>query len=87
MSRKEAINKISIVVHRIIEMFTAKLNNEATLNQCGAPQKEMNLATLLFNEQTYLDMPKKSFNQSSFLFYYGSKKRSKGQTKGGQSAL
>jgi hypothetical protein len=54
MGRKEAINKVSIVLQRMIEGFHQKLQ----FNEEQEYSQEMNLASLLFNEQIFLDMPK-----------------------------
>jgi hypothetical protein len=54
MGRKEAINKVSIVLQRMIEGFHQKLQ----FNEDQEYSQEMNLASLLFNEQIFLDMPK-----------------------------
>lgn len=50
---------------------------------------EVNLASLLFNEQIFLDMSQQTKKQSPFFFYYGAKKISKGsqRTSTNHSAL
>ncbi len=77
MGRKEAINKVSIVLQRMIEGFHQKLQ----FNEEQEYSQEMNLASLLFNEQIFLDMPKQTSNQTSISFYFGIKKRQKGLSK------
>lgn len=61
MSRKEALNKVSIIIFRLIEMFTFKQT------ECI----ELNLASLLFNDQIFLDIRS---CKSSYFNFYGSKK-------------
>lgn len=58
MSRKEAINKISIVLHRLIEEFHQRLQ----ISEKEGSTHEMNLPSLIFNEQIFLDMPKTTSN-------------------------
>ena len=74
MNRRETINKVSIVLQRLIEQFHYLLNIS---DECNS-KHEMNLASLIFNEQIFLEMPKKLNNQNSLGFYFGVKKRQKG---------
>jgi hypothetical protein len=73
MSRKEAIHKVSIVIQRMVEQFHKQLQ----ISEEEGQKHEMNLASLLFNEQMFLDMPKQTSNQTSISFYFGIKKRQK----------
>lgn len=77
MSRREAINKVSTILQRMIEMFHKQLQFTEEEGQTH----EMNLASLLFNEQIFLDMPKQTSNQTPISFYFGIKKRQKGLSK------
>ena len=74
MSRKEAINKVSIVLQRMIEGFHKQLQ---ITGEESHHSHEMNLSSLLFNEQIFIDMPKQTSTQTSISFYFGIKKRQK----------